>query len=169
MMRIPTTNHTTSVTARTPTFFTSSTPSKLFLTAILESSTKSTTATISSRMRILVAPLTKRALLSPASSMAFITIVVLDIHNIAARKSEFMLSSSAKRPTPYPSTIIPMMMVAAPMSAVLPLDTRFLRRNSRPMQKSTKSTPIFPHASTFSGFTMFSPKRFGPTKIPATM
>ena len=99
-MRIPQMNHTTNVAANTPTFFSSSTPSKLFFTAILDSSTNSTTATISSKIRILVAPFTNRALLSPASSIAFITIVVLDIQSIAAKKSEFMLSNNAKRPTP---------------------------------------------------------------------
>ena len=58
------------------------------------------TSTMSSKIRILVAPFTKRALLSPASSMAFITMVVLDIQSIAARKREFILSNSEKRPTP---------------------------------------------------------------------
>ena len=150
MTRIPHTNHTTSVTASIITFFSSSPPSKLFFTAILDNSTNSTTATMSSKIRILVAPFTKRALLRPASSMAFITMVVLDIQSIAARKREFILSSSEKRPTPYPNTSIPTMMVAAPTTAVLPLSTRFLRRNSRPMQKSTNRTPMLPHASTFS-------------------
>ena len=99
-MRMPTTNHTASVTTRIPTFSSSSTPSKLFETAIDESKTKSTTAMMSSKIRMDVAPLTNRSLPSPASSIAFMTMVVEDIQSMAARKIEFMLSSSANRPTP---------------------------------------------------------------------
>ena len=167
--RIPTTNQTTNVIANTPTFLINSTPSNWCLIAILDSKTIRTTATTSSIIRILVAPFTKRSLLKPASSTAFITIVVLDIQSIPAKNSEFSMSISAHCPTPNPSSIIPPMMVSAPMAATFPLAIRFLMRNSRPMQNSTNSTPISPHALTFSGLTRFSPAKFGPTNTPATI
>ena len=159
IINIPQTNHTANVNTSTPTFFSSSTPSKLFLTATLDRSTRSTTAIISSKIRILVAPFTNRALPNPASSMAFITIVVLDIHSMAARKREFIVSSSANLPTPNPNSIMPTTIVAAPTSATLPRSNRFFMRNSRPMQNSTNSTPMLPHVSTFSISTSFSPNR----------
>ena len=166
---IPTMNHITSVAASTPIVLSITTASKLLLVAILDSSTISTTAMISSRINMLVAPCTNRSLLHPASSTAFITIVVLDIHSIAARNIEFMLSKPDTRPTPYPNSSMPTTIVATPTKAVLPLSNIFFNLNSRPMQNSTNSTPISPHAFTFSGLTMFSPAKFGPTKIPATM
>ena len=169
IIRIPTMNHTTSVMASTPTFLINSTPSNWCLIAILDSKTIRTTATTSSIIRILVAPFTKRSLLKPASSTAFITIVVLDIQSIPAKNSEFSMSISAHCPTPNPSSIIPPMMVNAPIAATFPLAIRFLMRNSRPMQNSTNSTPILPHASTLWGSTSVFPNTYGPTSTPATM
>ena len=64
---------------------------------------------------------------------------------------------------------MPTMIVNAPIAATLPLLMRFFRRNSRPMQNSTNSTPMSPHAYTLAPFTKVSPNRFGPTKTPATM
>ena len=119
-----------------------SVPSKLLLTAIVESITISTIARISSNIRILSTNPVNCFLRSPRSSNALYIIVVEDMAIIPPKKMQSIRCHPKLIPTPIPKRIIQNIMVQAAMTAVPPTFTIFLKLNSSPNANRRKITPI---------------------------
>ena len=119
-------------------------PSKVWLTANVESSTSISTAKMSSTIRIPNTTPANCLLRNPISSKALKIIVVDDIESIAPRKIQFIRSNPIAVPTKYPVVIIPINTVIAPTIAVPPTFISFLMLKSRPRLNSRKMTPISP-------------------------
>ena len=81
-----------------------------------------------------------------------------------------MVDQPRTEPTVRPTMNIPMQLVPAVMSALLPTLSNFLKLNSSPRAKSRKMMPISDHCSTDSTLEMAGRRpRCGLTRNPAMM
>ena len=107
---------------------------------------------------------------SPISSKALNIMVVDDIDSMPPRNIELIWLQPSIVPVRYPSVIIPVRIVMAPIIAVPPTFSSFFILNSKPRANKRNITPISAHILMLSILvTVGIISIDGPARIPATI
>ena len=150
MRNTPPTYHTNRKKTRRTTLIINSFPSKVALTAMVESTTIIKMAAKSSTTRTPITLPVKRSPFIFKSSKALAMMVVDDMESMAPRKMLSICDQPITLPSKKPMMHMEISSVSAVMPTVPACFLSFLKLNSRPMANSKKTIPISLQTSTLS-------------------